>query len=85
VTLFAAVGSPEQAVSWTPRSRRQPGLLDALTSQKMTHEKEEQERTDRNHERSEEARWQVAEAGAEDEEQLSDAARRSDKERDEAP
>jgi hypothetical protein len=34
----------------------------------MTDEKHEQERADRNHERSEEAHWRVAEAGVEDEE-----------------
>ena len=44
----------------------------------MTDKKQEEERTDRNHERSEEAHWQVAEAGAEEEERLLEAARQSD-------
>jgi hypothetical protein len=43
----------------------------------MTSEKHDRERADRNHERSEEAHWQVAEAGAEEEERLSEAARPS--------
>lgn len=33
----------------------------------MADEKRDQERADRNHERSEEAHWQVAESGAEEE------------------
>ena len=48
----------------------------------MTDEKHEQQRADRNHERSEEAHWQVAEAGVEEEERLSEAARQSDKQQD---
>jgi hypothetical protein len=44
----------------------------------MTGEKHEQERADRNHERSEEAHWQVAETGAEEDERLSEAARQAD-------
>lgn len=44
----------------------------------MTDEKRDQLRADRNQERSEEAHWQVAEAGVEDEERLSGAARRAD-------
>lgn len=48
----------------------------------MTDERHEQERADRNHERSEEAHWQVAEAGVEDEERLSEAARQADKRED---
>ena len=53
----------------------------AVTSWHMTDEKHEQERADRNHERSEEAHWQVAEAGAEDEERLSEAARQDDEQK----
>jgi hypothetical protein len=45
----------------------------------MTDERQDQERADRNQESSEEARWRVAEAGAEEEERLSEAARRSDR------
>jgi hypothetical protein len=48
----------------------------------MSDEKQDQQRVDRNHERSEEAHWQVAEAGAEDEERLLEAARLSDKQQD---
>ena len=48
----------------------------------MTDERHEQERADRNHERSEEAHWQVAEAGAEEEDRLLEAARLSDKRQD---
>jgi hypothetical protein len=44
----------------------------------MTDEKQDQQRADRNHERSEEAHWQVAEAGAEEQERLPEAARRAD-------
>jgi hypothetical protein len=44
----------------------------------MTDEKQNQERADRDHERSEEAHWQVAEAGAEEEEGLPAADGRSD-------
>jgi hypothetical protein len=40
----------------------------------MPEEKQEQERADRDHERSEEAHWQVVEAGAEEEERRSEAA-----------
>jgi hypothetical protein len=43
---------------------------------------EKQERADRNQERSEEAHWQVAEAGAEEEERLLEASRRSDEQKD---
>jgi hypothetical protein len=52
----------------------------ALTSWLMTDEK--QERADRDQERSEEAHWQVAEAGAEAEEGLTEAARKSDSQQD---
>ena len=48
----------------------------------MTDEKHEQERTDRNDQRSEEAHWQVAEAGVEEEERLSEAARQADEQQD---
>jgi hypothetical protein len=48
----------------------------------MADEKHEQERADRNHERSEEAHWQVAEAGVEEEERLSEAAGQPDKQQD---
>jgi len=48
----------------------------------MTDEKQEQERANRNHERSEEAHWQVAEAGAEEEDGLLEAPRQSDKQQD---
>jgi hypothetical protein len=44
----------------------------------MTDEKHEQERADRNHERSEEAHWRVAEAGVEDEERLPETPRQAD-------
>jgi hypothetical protein len=44
----------------------------------VTDEKQDQERADRNRERSDEAHWQVAEAGAEEEERLSGAAPQSD-------
>jgi hypothetical protein len=39
----------------------------------VTDEKQRQERADRDQERSEEARWRVAEAGAEEEERLENA------------
>lgn len=62
---------------------------DALTSWHMTdekqrtrNEKQDQERADRDHDRSEEAHWRVAEAGAEEEEQPSEAARPSNKQED---
>jgi hypothetical protein len=48
----------------------------------MTDEKQGQERADRDQERSEEAHWRVAEAGAEEEERLTEAARRSDEQQD---
>jgi hypothetical protein len=48
----------------------------------MADEKHKQERADRNHERSEEAHWQVAEAGVEEEERLSEAAGQADKQQD---
>jgi hypothetical protein len=48
----------------------------------MTDEKQDQQRADRNHERSEEAHWQVAEAGAEEEDRLLEAACLSDKQQD---
>ena len=48
----------------------------------MTDEKHEQEHADRDHERSEEAHWQVAEAGVEEEERLSEPARRVDEHQD---
>jgi hypothetical protein len=38
----------------------------------MTDEKNDQERADRNHARSEEAHWQVAEAGAQEDRQSSE-------------
>ena len=53
----------------------------AVTSWHMADKKHEQERADRNHERSEEAHWQVAEAAAEDEERLSEAARQADEQK----
>ena len=43
---------------------------------------EQQERADRNHERSEEAHWLVAEAGVEEEERLSEGASQADKQQD---
>jgi hypothetical protein len=46
----------------------------------MTDEQQDQERADRDHERSEEARWRVAEAGAEEEERTGDGAREPDAE-----
>ncbi len=46
----------------------------------MSDEKQEQERAHRDRDRSEEAHWQVAEAGAEEEEErLSETARQSGK------
>ena len=48
----------------------------------MADEKRDRERADRNHERSTEAHWQVAESGAEEEDRLSHAARLPDKELD---
>jgi hypothetical protein len=48
----------------------------------MTDEKQDQRRAVRNRERSEEAHWQVAEAGAEGEERLSGAARQANEQRD---
>jgi hypothetical protein len=48
----------------------------------MTDEKRDQQRAVRNHERSEEAHWQVAEAGAEEQERLSGAARQADEQQD---
>jgi hypothetical protein len=50
----------------------------------MPDEKQEQERADRDHERSEEAHWQVVEAGAEEEERPSEAARPSGNQQDES-
>ena len=50
----------------------------------MPEEKQEQERADRDHERSEEAHWQVVEAGAEEEERRSEAARGSGKQQDDS-
>ena len=50
----------------------------------MAGKKQDHERTDRDYERSEEAHWQVAEAGAEEEELLSEADRESDQEQDAA-
>jgi hypothetical protein len=44
----------------------------------MTDEKKDQQRAVRNHERSEEAHWQVAEAGAEEQERLSGADEQQD-------
>jgi hypothetical protein len=61
---------------------------DALISWHMTdekqwtrREKQDRERADRDHDRSEEARWRVAETGAE-EERESEAARPPDKHED---
>jgi hypothetical protein len=68
---------PEQLA--TAEAEASPG--DALTSHQMTDEEQDQQRADRNHERSEEAHWQVAEAGAEEEDRLL-AARQSDKQKD---
>jgi hypothetical protein len=48
----------------------------------MTDEKQDHERTERNHERSEEAHWQVAEGGVEEEERLLETGRQSDQEQD---
>jgi hypothetical protein len=48
----------------------------------MTDEKQDQQRADRNQDRSDEAHWQVAEAGAEEDERLSEAARQADKQQD---
>jgi hypothetical protein len=50
--------------------------------QRTRNEKQDQERADRDHDRSEEAHWRVAEAGAEEEEQPSEAARPSNKQED---
>jgi hypothetical protein len=52
---------------------------DALPSEHMADEKQDQQRADRNHERTEEAHWQVAEAGAEEEKR---AARPADEHED---
>ena len=50
----------------------------------MTDEKQDRERAHRDQDRSEEAHWQVAEAGAEsEEERLSETARQSDKQQEE--
>jgi hypothetical protein len=43
---------------------------------------DEKQRADRNRERSEEAHWQVAEAGGEEEERVSEAARQADRQQD---
>ena len=48
----------------------------------MGREEQDHERADRSHERSEEAHWQVAEAGALEEEGRLEAARQSDKRQD---
>jgi hypothetical protein len=48
----------------------------------MTDQKQNQQRAVRNRERSEEAHWQVAEAGAEADERLSGAARQADEQKD---
>jgi len=48
----------------------------------MTDKREDEERTDRNRERSEEAHWRVAEAGAEEEERSAEGAPRSDEQND---
>jgi hypothetical protein len=48
----------------------------------MADEERDQQRADRNHERSEEAHWQVAEAGAEEQERLSKADRQADEQQD---
>lgn len=44
----------------------------------MTDERQDQQRAERDQERSEEAHWRVAEAGAEEEERMSEAAGESD-------
>jgi hypothetical protein len=44
----------------------------------MTDKQQDQERVDRDHERSEEARWRVAEAGAEEEERMGNGVREPD-------
>lgn len=46
----------------------------------MSDGKQEQDRADRNQERSEEAHWQVAEAGAEEDDPPQEAARVPDEE-----
>jgi hypothetical protein len=51
----------------------------------MTEEKREQERADRNRERSEEAHWRVAEAGAAEEERLSEEPKPTTKQHDKKP
>jgi hypothetical protein len=50
----------------------------------MADKKQDHERADRDYERSEEAHWQVAEAGAEEEELLSEADRELDQQQDAA-
>ncbi len=44
--------------------------------------KQEQDRADRDHERSDEAHWQVAEAGAEEQDEPPEAAHRSEDQQD---
>jgi hypothetical protein len=61
---------------------RPTGRPDALTSSHMTDEEREQGRADRDHERSEEAHWRVAEAGAQEEGRPSETARQSGKQQD---
>ena len=48
----------------------------------MTGENQDEERADRNHERSEEAHCQVAEAGAEEEDRPLETVRQSDEQQD---
>jgi hypothetical protein len=48
----------------------------------MNEERQERERADRNRERSEEAHWRAAEAGAEEEDESPDAPRRPDEQQD---
>jgi hypothetical protein len=58
------------------------GRPDAVISEHMTAEKQGQKRADRNHERSAEAHWQVAEAGAEEEKRQPEPARQADEQED---
>ena len=63
------------AVAWTDASQRRPSTISigaprrpgALPSREMTGEAQDEARADRDRERSAEAHWQVAEAGAEGE------------------
>jgi hypothetical protein len=73
--------SPEERPPRGETLKRCLGRPDALTSSHVT-EKQDQQRAVRDHERSEEAHWQVAEAGAEEEERVSGAARQPDEQQD---